>query len=84
MGLTWPEIKNDCAGEGQQQITSPNQRLYSVDDRMINEYGAVGGIRTGRGNGSTRRKPAPAPLCPSQIPHYVTYDRTRAATVGSR
>jgi hypothetical protein len=31
-------------------------KLYSVDDRIINECGAVGGMRIGRGNGSTRRK----------------------------
>jgi hypothetical protein len=37
-----------------------------VDD---DDYGAVGGMRLGRGNRSTRRKPAPVPLCPPQIPH---------------
>jgi hypothetical protein len=26
------------------------------------------GMKIGRGNRSTRRKPAPAPLCPPQIP----------------
>jgi hypothetical protein len=46
--------------------------------------GAVGGMRIGRGNRSTRRKPAPVPLCPSQIPHDRTWDRTWAAAVGSR
>jgi hypothetical protein len=30
--------------------------------------GEIGGI-IGRGNGSTRRKPAPVPLCPPQAPH---------------
>jgi hypothetical protein len=37
----------------------------------------------GKGNGSTRRKPAPVPLCPPQTPHA---DRTptRAAGVGSK
>jgi hypothetical protein len=30
--------------------------------------GEFGGMKIGRGNRSTRRKPAPAPLCPSQIP----------------
>jgi hypothetical protein len=34
-------------------------RQCSVDDRMINEYGADGGMRIGRGNRSTQRKPAP-------------------------
>jgi hypothetical protein len=29
--------------------------------------GEFGGMKIGRGNGSTRRKPAPAPLCPPQI-----------------
>jgi hypothetical protein len=51
--------------------------------RMIDDYGAVGGIRIGRGNRSTRRKPAPVPLCPPQILHDLTWNRTRAAAVGS-
>jgi hypothetical protein len=39
--------------------------------RMIDDddYVAVGGMRIGRGNRSTRRKPAPVPLYPPQIPH---------------
>jgi hypothetical protein len=37
----------------------------------------------GRGNRSTRRKPAPVPLCPPQTPH-ATRTRTRTATVGSQ
>jgi hypothetical protein len=41
------------------------------------ECGAVGGMRIGRGSRRTRRKPAPASLCPSQIPHDLTWDRTR-------
>jgi hypothetical protein len=49
-----------------------------IDDD--DEYGAVGGMRIG----STRRKPAPAPLCSPQIPHDLTRAGTRAATVGSR
>jgi hypothetical protein len=33
--------------------------------RMIDdERGAVGGLRIGKGNRSTRRKPAPVPLSP--------------------
>jgi hypothetical protein len=37
--------------------------------QMIDEgdCGAIGGIKIGRGNQSTRRKPARAPLCPPQI-----------------
>jgi hypothetical protein len=48
--------------------------------QMIDEgdCGAVGGMKIGRGNRSTRRKPAPAPLCPPQIPHDQTRARTRA------
>jgi hypothetical protein len=46
--------------------------------------GAVGGMRIGKGNWSTRRKPAPVPLCPPQIPHDLTWARTWAAAVGSR
>jgi hypothetical protein len=42
----------------------------------------IGGI-IGRGNRSTRRKPAPVPLCPPQTPHAARM-RTRAAAVGSQ
>jgi hypothetical protein len=45
------------------------------------DYGEIGGI-IGRGNRSTRRKPAPVPLCPPQTPHAAR-TRTRAAAVGS-
>jgi hypothetical protein len=33
--------------------------------------GEIGGMMIGRGNRSTRRKPAPAPLCPPQTPHAL-------------
>jgi hypothetical protein len=48
------------------------------------ECGAVGGMKIDNGNRSTLREPAPVPLCPPQIPHYLTWARTRAAAVGSR
>jgi hypothetical protein len=50
---------------------------------MIGEgdCGATGGMKIGRGNRSTWRKPAPAPLCPPQIPLDQTRDRTRAAAL---
>jgi hypothetical protein len=44
---------------------------------------AIGGLKIGRGNRSTRREPAPAPLFPPQIQHDQTRARTRAAAVGS-
>jgi hypothetical protein len=46
------------------------------------DNGEIGGM-IGRGNRSTRRKPAPVPLCPIQIPHAAR-TRTRAAAVGSQ
>jgi hypothetical protein len=53
--------------------------------RMIDdECGVVGGMKIWRGNRSTQRKSAPVPLCPPQIPHDLTWDRTRAPAVGSR
>jgi hypothetical protein len=50
--------------------------------QMIDEgdCGAIGGMKIGKGNRSTERKPAPAPLCPLQIPH----DQTRARTPDRR
>jgi hypothetical protein len=44
--------------------------------------GEIGGMIV-RGNRSTRRKPAPVPLCPPQTP-YAARTRTRAAAVGSQ
>jgi hypothetical protein len=55
--------------------------------QMIDEgdfFWAIGGMKIGRRNRSTRRKPAPAPLCPPQIPQDQTRARTRAAVVGSQ
>jgi hypothetical protein len=44
--------------------------------------GEIGGM-IGRGNRSTRRKPAPVPLCPPLSPHAAR-TRTRAVAVGSQ
>jgi hypothetical protein len=53
--------------------------------RMIDDdYGAVGRMRIGGGNRNTRRKPAPVPLCPPQIPYDLTLDLTWAAAIGSQ
>jgi hypothetical protein len=43
---------------------------------MDDECGAVGGMRIGRGNRSTQRKPASVQLCPSQILRDLTWART--------
>jgi hypothetical protein len=50
--------------------------LGDYDDREI------GGMMIGKGNRSTRRKPAPVPLCPPQTRHGAQ-TWTRAAVVGS-
>jgi hypothetical protein len=52
-----------------------------IDD---GECGQIGRMKIGRGNQSTRRKPAPAPLCPPQIPHDQIWSRTWATTLGSQ
>jgi hypothetical protein len=51
-----------------------------IDD----ECAAVGGRRIGRGNRSSRRRPALVPLFPPQIAHALTRARTQVAVVGSR
>jgi hypothetical protein len=48
------------------------------------EDGEFSGMKIGRGNRSTRRKPVPAPHCPPQIPLDQTRARTRAAAAGSQ
>jgi hypothetical protein len=48
---------------------------------MIKEHGAVGGMRIGKKDRSTRRKPAISSLCPQKIPHDPIWDETRATTM---
>jgi hypothetical protein len=52
--------------------------------QMLDECGAIGGMRIGRRNRSTREKSVPVPLCPPQNPHILTLPRTRTAAMGSR
>jgi hypothetical protein len=54
--------------------------------QMMDDYdcGAIGLIKIGKGNRSTRREPTPVPLCPPQIPHDLTRARNRAVAVVSR
>jgi hypothetical protein len=47
-----------------------------IDD---GDCGSIGGMKIGRGNWSTRRKPAPATLCPPQMPNAHTRARSQAA-----
>jgi hypothetical protein len=49
-----------------------------VQTPMIDEmiFGAIGGMKIGRGNRSTRMKPTPAPLCPPQNTTWQTRSRT--------
>jgi hypothetical protein len=54
-----------------------------VPDLGDYDDGKIGGIMIGRGNQSSRRKPAPVPLCPQQTPH-AAQTQTRATTVGSQ
>jgi hypothetical protein len=43
--------------------------LYQPQMIGDGDCGEIGGMKIGRGNRSTRRKPAPALLLPPQIPH---------------
>jgi hypothetical protein len=52
-----------------------------IDD---GDCGAIGGMKIGRGNRSTRIKSVPAPICPPQVRHDRTRVRTRAAEVGNQ
>jgi hypothetical protein len=53
-------------------------KMMMDDDKC----GPVSGM-LGKGNLSAQRKPASVPLCPPQIPHDLTWARTRAAAVGT-
>jgi hypothetical protein len=75
LGVGW-----GCVHWVRRPITGPLYQTRMIDD----ERGAVGGVRIGGGNRSTRRKATTVPFCPSHIPHDLTWAATRAAVVGSR
>jgi hypothetical protein len=56
--------------------------LYKPQMMDEGDCGAIGGMRIGRGNRRTRRKPAPVPLCPPQIPHDLTLAQTFWLSLG--
>jgi hypothetical protein len=76
--LGWSGTESTIAGATTGLLYQP--RMMMDDD---DECGAICGM-SDRGNRSTRRKPAPLPLYPPQIPHDLSWAVTRAAAVGSR
>jgi hypothetical protein len=71
-----------------------NETVYEVREslfgllyqpRMLDndKHGGIGGM-VGKEGRSTRRKPAPLPLRPPQIPQGVSWTGTPAATLGSQ
>jgi hypothetical protein len=81
-----PELRLPC---WQKPTSSPCSCLViywhynSVDYKMTNDCGAVGGKKIDMRNRSARRKRGSVPLRPPQISHDLTWDGTRAAVVGS-
>jgi hypothetical protein len=67
---------------GDQLVARP---LLPATGDCVDDDGEVGSMNGfGRGNRSTRRKPALAPLCPPQIPICQTQAWTQATVVGSQ
>jgi hypothetical protein len=54
--------------------------------RMIGDgdCAEIGGMKIGRGNRSTRRKPAPAPLCPPEPSEQSTQSQTESTQYSTR
>jgi hypothetical protein len=50
-------------------VLRPLFGLFYQPQMIDDDCDAIGGMRIGRGNRSTRRKSALPPLCPPQIPH---------------
>jgi hypothetical protein len=75
IGIMWSGVHL-----GPLDTAATNRHIVSASGDY--DDGDIGGM-IGRGNRSTRRKPAPMPLCPPQTPHAAR-TRTRAAEVGSQ
>jgi hypothetical protein len=63
-------------------IAATTGLLYQPQMIDDGDCGEIGGMRIDKGKRSTRRKPSPPPLCPTQIPHDQTPAQTRAAADG--
>jgi hypothetical protein len=75
--MGWSEAESTWYfGQCLAYCTNPEWKMMSVEQSV--EW------KIGRRNRSTRRKPAPMPLCPTQIPHKLTWDRTQSAAVVSQ
>jgi hypothetical protein len=70
LGVGW-----DWVHLARRPITGLLYQPRTIDD----DCGAVGGMKTGRGNWSTRRKPTLVLLCPPQNTYNLTWARTRVA-----
>jgi hypothetical protein len=82
--VSYPKFRGGGGGSDWVHLVQRSQLALLHQPRTPVDYGAFGGMRIGRGNRSTRRKPASVPLCPPQIPHDLTLYRTRAAEAGIR
>jgi hypothetical protein len=71
-GLEWNRVHYYC-GSLLDYCSSPGWYMLLV--KQVVDWMSC------RGNWSTRRKPAPLPLCPPQIPCHLTWARTWAAVV---
>jgi hypothetical protein len=60
------------------------ENIYSFDNRMTYECRAAVGMIIDGGKPKGSEKPSPVPFYPPQIPHNLTWDRTRHTLVGSR
>jgi hypothetical protein len=67
-------------GETVHLVLRPLFGLLYGPQMIDDDCGAIDRMRIGRGNRSTRRKPASMPLSPPQIPHDPTRARTRRLT----
>jgi hypothetical protein len=70
------QIHTLWGGGGESTITGT---IPALDD----ECGSVGGI-IGKGNRSIRRKPAPVPICPTEMSYELNLVQTRAPRRGGK
>jgi hypothetical protein len=73
--LEWNRVRYHC-GNLLACCTSPGWQMVMVVEQLVEWMSS-------RGNRSTRRKPAPAPVWPPHISHDFTRFRTRTDAVGS-
>jgi hypothetical protein len=75
---------SSCWWDEMTSLNCGHQQAYCSSPRWYMRMESRGGMMFIRENRRTRIKPVPVPLCPPQMPHWLTRARTQVSAVRDR